>query len=92
MTQSEYWSVTAYLLKINGVDPGPMLNEETAAQIQLGGKSAAPAALTPITTVHVVPEMGGESPSASPFWTIAIIAGVVLALIGLFSRFRRPTS
>lgn len=35
MTQKESWSVTAYLLKINGIDPGPELNAETAANIDL---------------------------------------------------------
>ncbi|MBN1450376.1 MAG: hypothetical protein JW963_05115 [Anaerolineales bacterium] len=35
MTEKESWSVTAYILKINGIDPGPDLNAETAANIDL---------------------------------------------------------
>lgn len=35
MTEEDSWSVTAYLLKINGIDPGPNLNAETAANIDL---------------------------------------------------------
>jgi len=35
MTERESWSVTAYLLKINGIDPPPELNAENAADIDL---------------------------------------------------------
>jgi len=35
MTEKESWSVTAYLLKINGIDPPPELNTENAADIDL---------------------------------------------------------
>jgi hypothetical protein len=53
MTEEESWSVTAYILKINGIDPGPELNAETAANIDLSvidpnlGPSPTPVPPTP---------------------------------------------
>jgi hypothetical protein len=93
MTEKESWSVTAYILKINGIDPGPELNADTAAKIFLRAKSAKPA--PPPTAVaqsdqdptnNLHDENDGN---ISPFWTVAIIATVALVLVGVFLLSRR---
>lgn len=42
LTEKENWSVTAYILKINGVDPGSELDAETAAKIDLRPNDSTP--------------------------------------------------
>ena len=75
MTEKESWSVTAYILKINGIDPGPELNAENAANIDLSvidpnlGPTPVPpspeARPTPTpgldTTPTLAPTLGHES-------------------------------
>jgi hypothetical protein len=76
MTEEESWSVTAYILKINGIDPGPELNAENAAKIDLSvidpnlGPSPTPAPVTsspepqptamPEITLTPIPTLGHE--------------------------------
>ena len=95
MTESEYWSVTAYILKINGVDPGPILNAKTAAAIPLRGNRAespqSPAAGTAVSPPHEVPQEPAESPPAPGAWTVAIVAGVAPLLVAAYALFRRTT-
>jgi hypothetical protein len=47
MAEEEIWAVTAFVLQLNRIDPGPVLNAETAREIQIG--APAPTA-TPVTT------------------------------------------
>lgn len=67
MTEKESWSVTAYILKINGIDPGPELNAETAANIDLSvidpnlGPSPTPVPRTPVPPTLALP-----SPEVQP--------------------------
>lgn len=35
LTDEEVWAVTAYVLELNDIDPGPNLNQETAIQMRL---------------------------------------------------------
>ena len=35
LTEKDAWAATAYVLKLNQIDPGPMLNSETASRILL---------------------------------------------------------
>jgi len=59
MTEKESWSVTAYLLKINGIDPPLELNAETAANIDLSvidpnlGPTSVPPSPEPQPTLKV---------------------------------------
>ena len=93
MLESESWSVTAYILKINGIDPGPELNADTAAKILLRAKSAQPA--SPPTAVAQSDQDSTNNfhdendGNISPFWTVAIIATVALVLVGVFLLTRR---
>jgi cytochrome c5 len=36
LTEEQNWQVTAYILKLNNIDPGTELNAKTASQIKLG--------------------------------------------------------
>ena len=91
MTEKESWSVTAYILKINGIDPGFELNAESAAQILLSDMSQSvpptPTAVAdPGSTHNFQNENTGR---VSLFWTIAIIVTVALILIGVLLLNRR---
>jgi len=95
MTENESWSVTAYILKINNIDPGPELNADTAAQIRLRMDMTQPAYPTPAVaatnrdfTHNLQDENTG---SVSPFWTITIIMTVALILVGVFLLNRRSS-
>ena len=70
-SEEEYWQLTAFLLRLNGVDPGEApLDRERAAQIKL----AAP------TNPGQLAE--GTEP-ASPFWLIGGVAlGALVILVG----------
>ena len=63
MTQKESWSVTAYILKINGVDPGPELNAETAANIDLSviDPNLGPTPVPPTPEAQLQPEARREN-------------------------------
>jgi mono/diheme cytochrome c family protein len=78
------WQVTAYVLKLNNINVGPVLNAETAAAIRL---APAPATPTPVPMVAAV-SSGEESapeaaepaaPAIAPFFVAAllVIAGGV---------------
>lgn len=94
MTENESWSVTAYILKINNIDPGPELNADTAAQIRLRMDTTQPAYPTPAVAAadrdfHNFQDK--NIGSVFPFWTIAIIATLALVLIGIILLKRQST-
>lgn len=93
MTEKESWSVTAYILKINDIDPGPELNAETAAGILLRAKptqiasSSSVAAETAQDSLDNAPD---ETDGGIPlFWTVALFAVAALVIIGAFLLVRR---
>ena len=103
MTEKESWSVTAYLLKINGIDPGPELSAETAANIDLSvidpnlGPTPVPPspqaqlAPTPKNTIVPAPTPGHENQNTdtqTQQW-ILLIAFLIVLVIGLAILFRR---
>ncbi len=93
MLESESWSVTAYILKMNKIDPGPELNAETAAKIYLSGTPSQPAP-QPIVVTEVSQEqihaLQNESAGrASPFWVVAIGVVIILVVIGILLLKRR---
>lgn len=84
LTEKESWSVTAYVLKINNVDPGSLLSIETASQIQLRGSNNADLSSTvPEDHQNKIPD------NISFIWIIALLAAAVLALFGLLLLIRR---
>ncbi len=69
LTDQEYWQVTAYVLQMNGIDPGAeLLNENTAVKIIL---RPDPAPVTQPASVH-------NARSPLPVW---VWIGVFLAVI-----------
>jgi hypothetical protein len=86
MTESESWSVSAYILSINGIAPGIQLNRESAALIDLrgGSETDGPAAGPPATDEGAVP--ANRVPA---YWTAAIVAVLVMAVLGMLFVARR---
>ncbi len=84
LTEKENWSLTAYILKINQVDPGPDLNPQTAVLIRLRKSSASPA--TPFPEIDTNPDATHAIPQEdaaryAPYWVYAILVIVGLTLI-----------
>lgn len=96
MTEKESWSVTAYILKINNVDPGPDLNPTTAAQIRLRKSSISASSPSPdsVSATGAVPaqeQQDEKTNNVSRVWVIAIIAGVVLIFFAIIALSRGST-
>jgi hypothetical protein len=97
MTEKESWSVTAYILKINGIDPGPELNAETAAKISLRGSATIPSVVPPSVATdapashdNLTPTADSEpAKSTSPWLWLLGLAVLVPALFLL--RWLRKT-
>jgi cytochrome c5 len=85
MTEKESWSVTAHILKMNNVDPGPELGPETASQIRLrtSGDEVSPSNAQPQDM------QTGVADKASPIWITALIVVAALACTGLSVLIRR---
>jgi len=74
LSDQEYWQLTAFLLKLNGIDPGSQpLDENLAAQIRM-----RPLPLTTPTSVQVLEPRAPGWMGSGP---VLVIGGVVLALI-----------
>lgn len=85
MTEKESWSVTAYILKINGVDPGPFLSSETASQIELRGTNP-----TDSSSSNIPEDLQKEVTNKMSFvWMAALLVVAALALLGGFVLSRR---
>jgi cytochrome c5 len=96
MTVKESWSVTAYILKINNIDPGSDLNPGTASQIRLRKSniptsSPAPDSVSATEAVSVQEPQDEKTNNVSPVWVIAIIAGVVLIFFAIIALSRGST-
>ena len=107
MTQKESWSVTAYILKINDVDPGLELDAETAANIDLSvidpnlGPTRVPptqeaqSALAQENTQVPVPTPGHESQTAdrgSLAWIAALALLIVVIVLAMIVMRRRTAN
>lgn len=95
MTEKESWSVTAYLLLINGINAGSDLNAETAAKIDLQENSpllintSTPTETVPPTSVTHETSSTVQKPvtASSPWiWLIILVLG---GLLFLFLRLLR---
>lgn len=93
MTEKESWSVTAYILKINNVDPGPFLSPETASQIRLRGSkgiTSSNTAVSPSSTAPVDADLPSDVvDNVSSFWIFALLGVAGLALFGVFALVTR---
>lgn len=99
MTEKESWSVTAYLLKINGIDPGPELNAETAAKISLREITTIPSVAPPQVTTSAPASHEDLSPTmtvfepvkSTPLW-LWLLGLAVIVLVLFFLQWLRKTS
>jgi Cytochrome C oxidase, cbb3-type, subunit III len=106
MTEKESWSVTAYILKINGVDPIPELNAETAANVDLSvidpnlGPTPVPpspevqSAPLPENTQTPIPTSGHENQNTgtiAPVWVLGIVLLIILIFVAAIMLGRRTT-
>jgi len=94
MTEKESWSVTAYILKMNSVDPGPDLNPGTASQILFRGSNILPASPAPesATDPALTNDLQNKETNwVSPVWIVAVIAALALVFAGIFTLSRRST-
>lgn len=95
MTEDEAWAVTAYVLALNEIDPGPFLDAESASNIRL--RPAEPAQETspteaPSPMVTLTATSASETGAELPIGTI--IAGVVIFIMATVAIYflRRASS
>jgi len=102
MTEKESWSVTAYILSINGIDPGTELNAKTAANIDLSviNPNLGPTPVPPSpevqptpkqeNTLVPVPVIEHEKEAAdgiSPQWILLVVISIILiSIMGIILR------
>lgn len=97
MTEKETWSVTAYMLEINGIDPGTELNAEAAAKIDLSviDPNLGPTPVLPSpesqslpapenTLVPAAPPIAHESQTTGPNGLLLVV-GLVLTIVILLT-------
>ncbi len=83
LTDERAWQVTAYVLKLNGVAAGSVLNAETAAKIRLAPDVAATILTADTASSGAKPTPGvTESPASNTTLLIAAIGAVILLLAG----------
>ena len=103
MTEEESWSVTAFLLKINGIDPPLELNADNAANIDLSvidpnlGPTPVPPSLeanpapVQVDTVTPVPTSQPENQVAesnNAYWIVTFAVLVIVIFVVIFIRRR----
>lgn len=93
LSDVEYWQLTAFLLRENGIDPGGApLDEDRAALIFLSAVAPAtplPTAPPPTSQVYppsMPPASRSEQKSSAGAWIIASLLGVVTALLLIYVR------
>ncbi len=100
MTEKENWSVTAYILKMNGIDPGPQLNAETAAKIGLGSYNSHPVLPSPgvqpsplsIDTSATAPEHDEQdNDSIAQQWILPLVL-LIAIFVFITVRLRRRSA
>jgi hypothetical protein len=83
MTEEEGWAVTAYVIQLNRMNPGELLNAENAAEYRLHPEATQP---TPTAAAAV----GADLASADPLRVLGGIALVALAIFSPYVARRRP--
>jgi hypothetical protein len=105
MTEKESWSVTAYLLKINGIDPGLELNAETAAQIDLSAIDPSQFPTPEPPAIQIAPQPKAKNtleplpvhqeqpaPVGPVQWVAASILAIILLVVAILAIRRRSSS
>jgi hypothetical protein len=91
LTDERAWQVTTYVLKLNNIDAGPVLNAETAAKIRLAPEPAAAVLEAgPASSGAESAPAGVESPVSStmPVLIAGALAVILLLVGGMFWRRR----
>jgi hypothetical protein len=83
MTEEEGWAVTAYVIQLNRMNPGELLNAGNAAEYRLHPEAAQP---TPTPAAAV----GTDLASGDPLRFLGGIALVALAIFLAVRVIRRP--
>jgi mono/diheme cytochrome c family protein len=82
LEDEEYWQLTAFLLSLNGLDPGsPLLTQEKARQIKLREK-----------VIGVPAPTTAPPPGAGVWWIIIGLSGSLVFLLILTIALRRSRS
>lgn len=96
LTEKEAWSVTAYVLLLNGIDPGPQLDAERAASISLrsptttGPPSPTPPTPMPTSISSPTPMQAASSTPGRPSTSsLPLLIALALALAGITLFFMR---
>jgi hypothetical protein len=99
LTVSDDWSVTAYLLQLNGIDPGPELTSETAAKIAVNPQAKSIAlptiapprevlrSSTPMGTTAISPALT-QTVSDAPHLIPVVIAVICATVVYVYWRRR----
>lgn len=87
LTEEEGWAVTAYVIKLNRMNPGPELNAENAAQLDLHPGAAA----IPPTSI---PQGAGSIAALAWMnpWVLGAVAAVAFALAFAIRAARQRSS
>lgn len=89
LTDERAWQVTAYVLKLNNIDAGPVLNAETAAGIRLASEGAASTqnSSADSSSERSAPEIV-ESPvsNTTPLFVAGAFALIFMLIGGVFLR------
>jgi len=80
LTDERAWQVTAYVLQLNGIDAGPLLDSETAAKIRLAPEIA--------TKETPAPPDGVSAMSNTALPVVVAVAVLLAGLGGVFLRRR----
>lgn len=97
LPEKDVWAVTAHVLALNGINPGPELDAASAARIQLGGPPAPTPTPEETTAGPAAPEQSPLPPQPAPpqeprtFPPLLLAGGAALlaALVILWVRQRR---
>jgi len=93
MNEKDSWSVTAYILKLNNIEPGADLSSTTAVHIRLKDNSLSPGTparngdtgMNSASEEHVNP----KTYPIAPFWAVVLIIVALLIFVGILALYRR---
>jgi len=95
MTEEEAWAVTAYVLALNEIDPGPFLDTESASNIRLRPAELAVEATPkeqPASTATLTTTSATETGTNLPIGTITVGIVVFIIAIAVFYILQRNAS
>jgi mono/diheme cytochrome c family protein len=93
LTEEDAWRVTAYILKLNNIDPGVDLNPTTAAQIRV--RNGDPSLEFP--TSEVINDLASSQElhanekinKIAPIWVIALTVVALILFVAIFMLYKQ---